>query len=166
MRPPNKNDDNPSAEWTLEGLKYIAGCKVLKESPLWEAGVHYVAVAGPDRILLPDLSVLESLRHRWYWRRRSRPYVPVWNYAKVPRVSLSPEENARLLCVYMRPWTLNPADATEQTPLLSRLGMVRREAPPAATTRSTCSTGNIMRTGSAQDRAVSLDMQMSPNQQA
>ena len=39
------------------------------------------------------------------------------------------KENARLLCVYMRPWTLNPADATEQTPLLSRLGMVQQDAP-------------------------------------
>ena len=80
-----------------------------------------------------------------------RPYVPVWNYAKVPRVTLSPEENARLLCVYMRPWTLNPADMTEQTPLLSRLGIVRETSSSAATS-STCKTKDLLHTGSAQEK--------------
>jgi hypothetical protein len=55
------------------------------------------------------------------WERRPRPHVPVWNFTKVPRPNLSPEENARLLSLYMRPWTLNPHAATENTPLLSKL---------------------------------------------
>ena len=157
--PPSKDDKNPSAAWTSEGTR----CRADKESSRLEAGVHYEAVDGPDRILLPDLPVLETLRHRWYWKRRARPYVPVWNYAKVPRVTLSPEENARLLCVYMRPWTLNPADATEQTPLLSRLGMVRQEASPSATISSTRATENLAHTGSAQDREKAHERTASAN---
>ena len=76
---------------------------------------------------------MKGLRHRWFWKRRSRPHVPVWSYAKVPRATLSPEENGRLLSVYMRPWTLNPHDATETTPLLSRLQVSKsvRKSPAA-----------------------------------
>jgi hypothetical protein len=39
----------------------------------------------------------------------------------MPRPTLPVEENARLLSVYMRPWTLNPADASQHTPLLTDL---------------------------------------------
>ena len=86
--PPRKDEKNPTAAWTPEGER----CKASKEHAHWEPGVRYEAVEGPDRILLPDLPVLETLRHRWYWQKRRRPYAPVWNYAKVPRVSLPPEE--------------------------------------------------------------------------
>ena len=48
----------------------------------------------------------------------------VWSYAKIPRRNLSPEENARLLSIYMRPWTLNPVDVTARCPLLSDMGIV------------------------------------------
>ena len=34
------------------------------------------------------------------------------------------EENARMLSVYMRPWTLNPMENTEMNPLLFLLGKV------------------------------------------
>ena len=138
--PPRSGDKSSSASCTPEGLKYHSSCKAKKQSPQWEAGVHYIAVGGADRILLPDVPALGSLRHRWYWQTRRRPHVPVWNYAKVPRVTLAPEENARLLCVYMRPWTLNPADATEHTPLLSRLGIVRVQAPLVDMTTTSSST--------------------------
>ena len=45
----------------------------------------------------------------------------MWSFAKVPRSTFSPEENARLLSLYMRPWTLNPNDANVDNPLLSEL---------------------------------------------
>ena len=79
--------------------------------------------------------------------------MPVWNYAKVPRVSLSPEENARLLCVYMRPWTLNPADATEQTPLLEDLSLVAAKEQTILTKASTLESQNSFTTGPAQKHA-------------
>ena len=79
--------------------------------------------------------------------------MPVWNYAKVPRVSLSPEENARLLCVYMRPWTLNPADATEQTPLLEDLSLVAAKEQTILTKASALESHNSFTTGPAQKHA-------------
>ena len=84
--------------------------------------MHYVAVESEGRILVPDVQVLRSLRHRWCWERRSRPHIPTWSFAKVPREMFSPNENARMLCVYMRPWTLNPEESTSTNPLLSLLG--------------------------------------------
>ena len=72
--------------------------------------------------MLEDLPALHGLRHVWCWERQSQPHVPTWSFTKVPRPELSPEENARLLSVYMRPWTLNPTESTRQNPLLSDLG--------------------------------------------
>ena len=85
-------------------------------------GEHYVAVEGEDRILLPNLPDLYGLRHCWCWEARPRPHLPTWSFAKVPRLQFSPEENARLLSVYMRPWTLRESESTRHNPLLSLLG--------------------------------------------
>ena len=82
--------------------------------------------------------------------KRQRPYVPVWNYAKVPRVSLPPAENARLLSVYMRPWTLNPSDATTQTPLLSRLNVVSSTPQHSVAKVTVASKDDAENAGSAQ----------------
>ena len=46
----------------------------------------------------------------------------MWSFAKLPRSDFSLEENARLLSVYMRPWTLNPQESVGSNPLLSVLG--------------------------------------------
>ena len=86
-----------------------------------QAGIHYVAIEAENRILLPELSILRGLRHKWFWEARERPYVPVWNFVKMPRPTLPAEENCRLLSLYMRPWTLNPSDITPQNPLLTDL---------------------------------------------
>ena len=119
--PPKPNEKDPTAQWTIEGITAMKAAKAAKETFMPIAGVHYKVLPAEDRILLPDLPALCSLRDRWFWKRRTHPHVPVWSYAKIPRSRFSPEENARLLSVYMRPWTLNPSDATAETPLLSKL---------------------------------------------
>ena len=92
----------------------------------------------------------------------------------MPRVTLPPEENAQLLCVYMRPWTLNPADDNEQTPLLSRLGMVQQDAPSTeecnnrtdSTHNRTKAKENIAHAGSAQIRTEDHDNPASKDEQS
>ena len=77
---------------------------------------------------MPDLPQLCSLRHCWCWEPRNRPAVPVWSHAKMPSSRWSPAENARMFCVFMRPWTLQPEEATVDNPLLWNLGrMVNTE---------------------------------------
>ena len=80
------------------------------------------------RILLPDEAELDNLRHRWCWEQRNRPYVPCWDYAKFPNKKYSVEENSRMLCVYMRPWTLNKKDANEDNPLLANMGLINNSS--------------------------------------
>ena len=71
---------------------------------------------------MPNLPQLHGLRHCWCWEARPRPYLPTWSFAKVPRLQFSPEENARLLSIYMRPWTLRESESTRYNPQLSLLG--------------------------------------------
>ena len=59
--PPVAKEAFPTAEWTLEGLAYKARCKARQEKPRWEAGIHYVPLKGPDRILLVNVEVFGSL---------------------------------------------------------------------------------------------------------
>ena len=87
-----------------------------------QAGLHDLAIENDARILVPDLPARCALRHRWCWERRARPHIPTWPFAKVPRPSFSPEENARMLCVYLRPWTSDPQESAMRNPELSLLG--------------------------------------------
>ena len=64
--PPVAKEAFPTAEWTLEGLAYKARCKARQEKPRWEAGIHYVPLKGPDRILLANVEVLGSLPFSWF----------------------------------------------------------------------------------------------------
>ena len=106
--------------------------------PRYVAGQHYVATlsgwmaTATARILLPELAQIRGLRHRWCWERRIRPYVPVWDYAKVPHKKHSIEERARIVCVYMRPWTLYDLDETERNPLLRSSGKAKAPEEPHA----------------------------------
>ena len=132
-----------NAQLTPEGRLYAQECKAARQKIEYEPDIHYTALPATDRILLPSgdsLPILGTLRHRWCWRRRPRPHAPVWNGAKLPKKTQSPEENCRVLSVYLRPWTLNPQDETATTPLLSRLGLAPEDthntAPSASNTAS------------------------------
>ena len=93
----------------------------------YKPGEHYTAVESEDRILLPNLPELHGLRHCWCWEKRTRPHLPTWSFAKVPRLQFSPEENARLLSIYMRAWTLRESESIQYNPLLSLLGKCEKQ---------------------------------------
>jgi len=121
---------------TSAGVKYRDKCRVEGEPPRFRAGEHYVAdlkarswATDTDRILLPDLPATGGNRNRWCWERRGRPYVPCWDYGKVPNKKYSTEEHSRMLCVYMRPWCLNIDDVATHNPLLSKLAIIMTMAP-------------------------------------
>ena len=62
--PPKVGEGKPTSSWAPEGQTYKAWCKAHRETPRWEADVHYVALCGADRILLSDLSAVGSLQAR------------------------------------------------------------------------------------------------------
>ena len=116
---------------------------------------------------MPDLRDLNGLRHCWCWQKRPRPHLPTWSFAKVPRLQFSPEENARLMSVYMRPWTLRESESTNSNPLLSLLGKCEQKGeewhPRWKTVTTKCA-------GSAQDAGTSparkrRHIQMKPTEQ-
>ena len=115
--------DKQNAIFTKEGLEYQKECRRNGCRPEYVPVQHYVALDGEGRILVPDLAVLRSLRHRWCWKRRNRLHIPCWSFAKVPRSAFSPEENARLLSVYMRPWKLHKEHATVGILFFRNLGL-------------------------------------------
>ena len=108
VQPPSMRQDRPTSVLTPEGVRKMQECKTSREAPQLLAGVDYVALEAPDRILLPEVrfgnavaqessgrsasvggDALRGLRHRWYWQRRQRPRVPVWSYAKVPKATIN-----------------------------------------------------------------------------
>ena len=145
--PPAKGDSGNRSAFTEAGKEYQKQSKACNTVPKYIAGEHFVSVAATNRIILPDLPALSKVRHVWVWERRPRPYVPVWSFAKIPRANISPQENARLLSIYMRPWTLNPADATKMVPLLTDLGRpnVIKKATDSADIMAVTSTDNAKR---------------------
>ena len=131
IEPPKKNG---RSKWTAAGERYKKKEEDKRNNrPAYVTGLHYTAIQETDRILLPEsvtikdpktgrnIDVLGPLRHCWCWERRARPYIPVWEKSKMPDRKWSPEENSRLLSVYMRPWTLHHADASRWNPLLKDL---------------------------------------------
>ena len=120
--PPNPNNEKNRATWTDEGNEYRRACRDTNQNAKYKPGEHYKATPAKGRILLPDIDALHGLRHSWCWERRRRLHLPTWSFSKVPQAEYSPEENARLLSVYMRPWTLNPMESTKSNPLLALLG--------------------------------------------
>jgi hypothetical protein len=133
IRPPNKERTSRS-EWTPAARAFRAAeLDKGHAKPAYVAGLHYQATSAEHRILLPERvdvedpqsgkkqEVLRGLRHVWCWEKRPRPYVPIWTKCKMPDRRWSPEENSRLLSLYMRPWTLHEASASARNPLLSEL---------------------------------------------
>ncbi|CAJ1375402.1 unnamed protein product [Effrenium voratum] len=87
-----------------------------------EAGVDYRVRegGGEDWVPFPDLPETERFRHQWVMVRRTRPVVPVFSGAPLPKVSSS-ERTCRLLMAYFHPWTLLEHCAAEGCPLASQL---------------------------------------------
>ena len=129
------------SEWTEEGLKHKDKHKEECKDPKKQnqhlqyiPGTHFKAIEKHGRILMPDFEHLSNLRHKWCWERRKRPHVPLWTNAKLPRQTLPIEENARIISVCMRPWTLNHEDVSTMNPLLTALA--ETVMPATKTTQS------------------------------
>ena len=112
--PPTTTRAQSRAAWTDDGKKCLDECREARVQGHYKPGDHYTAIEGEDRILMPNLRDLYSLRHRWCWEARPRPHLPTWSFAKIPRLQFSPEENARSLSLstYMMPWTLRESEIT------------------------------------------------------
>ena len=58
-----------------------------------------------------------------YFVRRAAPLVPYPTACPLPKVDMSPDQQARLLNIYLRPWTLACDEATLHVPHIQALDM-------------------------------------------
>ena len=128
LRPPSGDDGGGDTKWTPE---FAQGGR--PEGKDCEPGRHYVVDEtlgdAPDVVLLSPCTVL---RHQWYLRRRQRPMVPAPSNTPMPDKQKTAEGKNRLFSVYMRPWVLDHALASQHVPHLCDLDRAAAEAdsPP------------------------------------
>ena len=68
----------------------------------------------------------ESFRHSWILVARSRPVVPCPENTPLPNRKQSKHMRAKILSVYMRPWTLVPEEGTVDTPYIVDLDLTMK----------------------------------------
>eukprot|EP00973_Karenia_brevis_P025302 3490483-Karenia_brevis.AAC.1 len=63
----------------------------------------------------------ETFGHSWILIRRQRPVVPCPERCPLPHRRMSANVRAKLLSIYLRPWTLSRKLSTAQVPFLPEL---------------------------------------------
>jgi hypothetical protein len=108
--------------------------KLLKEKQelpaagaLWP-GLHYevndqVLSKQLDYIAFPQTEATSRYRNFWIMRRRQRPVVPCPEHTPLPKRGMKPEEKARILSTYLRPWSLLHEHASAAVPHLRDLNV-------------------------------------------
>ena len=132
LEPPSRSDPHPRTEWTTEGRKLRGTAEFKNGNVKLSPGKHYRVIeqktpgangywtfpSEPER-------VYKVLRHSWVIVRRPRPYVPVLIGAKVPDGATQPEETAKYLSAFFRPWTCCPQTSSGKKQVI---GSVVRQA--------------------------------------
>ena len=104
--------------------------KAVQEDELPSPGVHYVINDAffenhADYVPYPATTTLRTaFRHQWVMRRNNRPLVPQLDSAPMPNREATAIGRAKLLSVYLRPWVLDPADASDAVVHISALDIV------------------------------------------
>ena len=127
------NKEATFTEWTEEGLTYFEAHKADDPPAELTPGLHWKVIEPAnnfhrrDYITYPSYgSFLDSFRHEWIMVLQARPFVPQPSGAPMPDKRHTVEERARLLSVYLRPWTLLRCDASTHVPHLTELNTMRQ----------------------------------------
>ena len=123
VRVPAPCEDNRTTRWVK---------KANRVNPI--AGTDYVftsfAINNPDVVLFPELHDCNNMwefRHTWMMLRRSRPVVPCPEDTPLPNRRNTKEHRAKLLNIYLRPWTLVREHATLEVPFILDLQLTKNE---------------------------------------
>ena len=65
-----------------------------------------------------------QLCDKFYMRKRNRRMVPAPSHTRLPSKEPTQEGKARLYSLYLRPWVLDPACATEEVPHIGSLDLL------------------------------------------
>ena len=127
----------PSADeiFYLNAWEFIMWWRVVPKGRYRQMRATYVAMnRDPDAtwsraFVLEYRTEVPELREHYILMRRTRPVVPAPSHmplpSRVPRYPETPgrqyEEQCRLYCVYMRPWTLLRSQANVHVPFIAHL---------------------------------------------
>jgi len=76
---------------------------------------------------IAEVQNFETFRHMWMLLRRTRPVIPCPENTPLPSRKCTKEQRAKLLSVYLRPWTLVRQHASVHVPFLKDLRLTRVE---------------------------------------
>ena len=99
-----------------------------KSAPAWKFGKDYrwrepLPPRMADKIVrLPSKNASQAAAAH-YLQRRQEPVVPFPTMCPLPKSDMSPDAQARLFNVYLRPWTLDVEDASTHVPHIDSLDL-------------------------------------------
>ena len=111
---PNMNTTDGMSLWfseqEMESRKTKANITSMPED-VKLPGIHYGVneeffTRHPRYMMFPDVEILHFFRHQWVLKRRERPVCPCPEHTPLPRNGMAADQKARILSVYLRPWTL------------------------------------------------------------
>ena len=126
LRNPSKNysltvwsdDWDPKSEQRpIAGRDFFLNENCIRGNPHW--------LCFPDRKCFRSNSDYQSLRHSWILVERTYPMVPCAENTPLPNRKQSKQQRAKILSVYLRPWALIAAEATDEKPYIADLDEVR-----------------------------------------
>ena len=109
--------DPQSQTRPVAGQDFFLNHKVLQGNPHW--------ICFPDRPCFKNNRDYQTFRHSWILVERSYPMVPCAGNTPLPNRKQSKQQRAKILSVYLRPWTLIATEATATKPYIANLDAVQ-----------------------------------------
>lgn len=119
VRAPTVQGVRVRSAWARAGGTCMLGCREEHVVARLKVLAHFTVPepeVGDNYYTFPNTKLVRWLRHKSVLIRRERPIVPVYHKHALPKPKRSRAENAKLCNVYMRPWVLDEADATDEIP--------------------------------------------------
>ena len=125
LQPPTKNATEDG-----QGLSVWVSRQGSNKKPLdgWQYGRDYVwkhplpNARAANIVRMPRSSACSQVQE-YYLERRQEPLIPYPTTCPLPKPDMSKDAQARLLNVYLRPWTLDLKSATRHVPHITALDL-------------------------------------------
>ncbi|CAL1160877.1 unnamed protein product [Cladocopium goreaui] len=125
LQPPTKNATEDG-----QGLSVWVRKDGTDRKPVdgWQYGRDYIwkhplpNSRAVNLVRLPQCNGCSRVQE-YYLERRTEPLIPYPTTCPLPKPDMSKDAQARLLNVYLRPWTLDPKSATPHVPHISALDL-------------------------------------------
>ena len=148
LQPPTTSEEGAErglSEWVPGHAQSVAQPEAAMPAKSWKFGEHYrwrdpLPAHLADNILRLPSKIASQAAAAHYLQRRREPVVPFPCMCPLPKSDMSPDAQARLFNVYLRPWTLDVKDASLHAPHIDSLDLpisaLQATIPPARRLRT------------------------------